>query len=78
VHFNPDIICPEEMPAVEFPSPGGLSVVEAAELLRALVASPRVLALVATQFDPSADADGRYASRLVDILASALARHPAA
>jgi arginase len=77
VHFNVDVIAPLAMPAVEVETPGGgLSLVEAAELLRALLASPRVRALVVTQYDPERDPDGHCAQRIVDLITSALARHP--
>jgi arginase len=76
VHWNVDVIRPEEMPAVEVPTPGGLTLAEAGELLRALVSSPRVVALVVTQLNPAADPDGRCAQAVVDLLASAVARHP--
>jgi arginase len=75
VHFNVDVIRPEEMPAVECVTPGGLTAPAAAELLRALVASPRVVALAVTQYDPDLDAGGGCAQRIVDLVASALARH---
>ena len=78
VHFNVDVIRTEEMPAVEVETGrGGLSVFEAAELLRDLLASPRVVALDVVQYDPTRDPEGRYARVIVDLVASALARHPA-
>jgi arginase len=77
VHFNVDVVRIEEMPAVEVATPGGgLTFLEAAELLRSLLASPRVVALVLTQYDPSRDPERKLAPRLVDLLASSLARHP--
>jgi arginase len=77
VHFDVDVIRTEEMPAVEVRTGGGgLTVLEAAELLRALLASTRVVALEVVQYDPSLDPDGRLARRIVDMIASALARHP--
>jgi arginase len=79
VHFGVDVIRSEEMPATSGPRMGGgISLLEAAELLRALVASPRVVALVVTGYDPSADGDGRYGQKLVDLIVSAMVRHPAA
>jgi arginase len=74
VHFNPDAIASSEMPALEMPSPpGGLTFVEAAELLRTLLVSPRVVALVVSQYDPDHDTDGKIAPHLVDLIASAIA-----
>ena len=78
VHFNVDVIRIEEMPAVEVMTEGGgLTALEAAELLRTLLASPRVVALNVVQFDPSRDPDGRCARAIVDLVTSALVRHPA-
>ena len=79
VHFDVDVIRTEEMPAVEVRTGGGgLTVFEAAALLRALLASPKVVALEVVQYDPSLDPDGICARRIVDMIASALARHSAA
>jgi len=78
VHLDVDVIRTDEMPAVEVQTGGGgLTALEAAELLRALLASPRVVALEVVQYDPDRDTDGRCARRIVDLVASALARHPA-
>jgi arginase len=78
VHLDVDVIRLEEMPAVEVATGGGgLTALEAAELLRTLLASPRVVALEVVQYDPDRDPDGRCARTIVDLIASALARHPA-
>jgi arginase len=79
VHFDVDVVRAEEMPAVEVVTGGGgLTWLEAAELLRALLASPRVIALEVVQYEPDRDPEGRYARRIVDLITSALARHPSA
>ena len=76
VHFDVDVVRTEEMPAVEVQTGGGgLTWIEAADLLRSLLASPRVIALEVVQYDPDRDPDGAYARRVVDLLTSALARH---
>jgi len=78
VHFDVDVIRTEEMPAVEvLTGGGGLTWLEAAEVLRALLASPRVIALQVVQYDPDRDVEGVHARRIVDLVTSALARHPA-
>jgi arginase len=79
VHFNVDAIAATEMPAVEIPAlGGGLSMAEAADLLRSVLASPRVQALVVTQYDPVRDHERQCAQRIVDLVTSALTRHPTA
>jgi arginase len=75
VHLDLDIIRTEEMPAVEVPTPGGgLTLLEAAALLRALLHPPRVVALTLVEYDPDRDPDRVYARKVVDLVASALAR----
>jgi len=75
VHLDVDVIDPEQMPVRRTPTPGrGLDFEEAAALLCALAASPRVVALEVMEFDPDADADGRVARRLVELIARAVAR----
>jgi arginase len=76
VHLDIDVIRIEEMPAVEVATPGGgLTLLEAAELLRSLLASPRVVALVVVEYDPERDLERTYAQKIVDLVTSALARH---
>jgi len=74
VHLDVDIVGPDEMPAkVSMTSGDGLSWREASDLLAALVASPRVVALEVTEFCPAKDPEGAYARRLVALLSRALA-----
>jgi arginase len=76
VHFDVDVIDPAEGIACSTLTPGtGLSFAEASDLLTALLASPRVVALEVTEYHPEADPDGRGARRLVELLTRALARH---
>jgi len=75
VHLDVDVIDPSEMPATNTTTPGpGLSFAEAAELVTALVASPRVVALEVCEFQPRRDPDGTAARRLVDLLVRAVTR----
>jgi arginase len=75
VHFDVDVVDPSELPAKSSLTPGrGLSLVEASDLLAALVASPRVVALEVTELNPAADADGSCARKVVDLVARALSR----
>jgi len=52
----------------------GLSLAECSDLLTALLASPRVVALELVEYDPDHDPDGRGARALVELLARAVAR----
>jgi arginase family enzyme len=63
------------MPAKATLTPGeGLSFAEASDLLTALLASPRVVALEVAEYDPGRD-PGTVAPRLVEMLARAVGRH---
>jgi arginase len=75
VHLDVDVIDPAEMPAKSVITPGpGLSLQETGDLLTALLASPRVVALEVCEFQPQRDPDGSYARKVIDLLARALTR----
>lgn len=75
VHLDVDAIDPAEMPAHDVVTPGpALSLAEVSDLVTALVASPRAVALVVAEFNPRRDADGTQARKIVDLIVRALAR----
>lgn len=75
VHLDVDVIGPGEMPAKDVLTPGeGLSLAEASDLLAALLASPRVVALELAEYNPDLDPERACARRLVELLARAVAR----
>jgi arginase len=69
LHFDVDVFDQEEMPAVTYPLPDGLGWEHAEALLRPLVGSRRLVGLSVADFVPDKDADGRYARRLVELVA---------
>jgi arginase len=73
VHLDVDAIDYAEMP-IKDSGDGGLSVAEVSDLVTALVASPRVVALHVAEFNPGRDPDGAHARKVVDLLARAVAR----
>ena len=74
VHLDVDAVDPAEMPAKAAITPGpGFSWQEASDLLTALVASPRVVALEVAEFDPSRDPVGACARKVVELVARAVA-----
>jgi arginase len=76
VHLDVDLLDPTEMAAKDPLLPGpGLTWAEASDLLTALLASPRVVALQIAEFNPSLDPDGTAARRLVGVIARAVLRH---
>jgi arginase len=77
VHFDASVVRPSEMPAGSRTPPGGLTLVEAGDLLRTMLTSSRVIALVVSGYNPAADADGACARKVVDLVASAMTRHGA-
>ena len=77
VHFDVDVFDQAEMPAVTYPLPDGLGWEHAEALLRTLVGSRRLVGLSVADFVPDKDTDGRYARRLVDLVAGLFAPRPA-
>lgn len=76
VHLDVDLLDPSDMAAKNPLTPGpGLTWAEASDLLTALLASPRVVALQIAEFNPSLDAGGAAAQRLVALIARAVLRH---
>lgn len=75
VHLDVDVIDPAEMTAKHSPAPGaGLLFDEASDLLVALLASRRVVALELCEYLPERDPGLVIGRRLVDVLARAVAR----
>jgi arginase len=75
VHLDVDAIDPADMPARWAATPGaGLSLSEASDLVTALVASPRVVALEVCELVPERDPDGACARRLVELIVRAVDR----
>lgn len=70
LHVDVDILDPEVLPAVDSPSPGGLTGDQLVELLRAL--APGAVGAQVAVFDPDLDPDGRYARMLTDIVVEGL------
>ncbi|HYD54721.1 MAG TPA: arginase family protein [Gemmatimonadaceae bacterium] len=72
VHFDVDAIHSSIIPAVDSPEPDGLSLDEAARLLRPLVTSPRCAAVQVTIYDPGLDPERVAGRRIVELLAANL------
>jgi arginase len=75
VHLDVDVIDPAEMPAKQSITPGeGLTFAEASDLVAALLASPRVIALEVAEYQPDRDPDRACAKKLVELIVRAVAR----
>ena len=76
VHLDVDLVDASEMPAKEGLTPGaGLTLGEASDLVTALLASPRVVALEVVEYQPLRDPDRACARGLVDLITRAVSRH---
>jgi arginase family enzyme len=70
-----DVIDAAEMPAKQFLTSGtGLAYAEVSDLVTAILASPRVIALEVTEYDPSRDPTGEHARKVVDLIVRATRR----
>jgi arginase len=75
VHLDVDVIDPAEMPAKGSRTEGAaLSLAEVSDLVTALVASPRAVALEVAEFQPEKDPDGACARKIVEVISRAVAR----
>jgi arginase len=71
-HVDLDALSSEAMPAVDYLLPGGLDWSELTALLRPLTASPALLGMDVTIYNPSLDPQRRLAPRIVQLLAEGL------
>jgi arginase len=74
LHLDLDVLDQEELPAVSYPQPGGLSWDQLGELLGPLVVSERLVGMSVADLQADLDPDGTYARRVVDLLATQLSR----
>jgi arginase len=75
VHLDVDAIDPAEMPAKDTLTPGpGLTLAEVSDLVTAIVASPRVIALEVSEYVPALDPDRTHARKVVDLVVRAVVR----
>ncbi len=72
VHFDTDVLRPEDAPAQNYLAPGGPSRDELAGVFQALRASGRVVAVSVSCWNPAADGGGATARVCLDLLADLL------
>ena len=70
LHVDLDVLDPAHLPAVDSPSPGGLSPAELTDLLASL--APGATGAQVTVFDPDLDPDGSYASLVAGVVVDGL------
>ena len=72
VHFDIDVITSDDMPAVDVPHSNGLTYDEAARALKIFVKSDHFIGMEVTEFNADKDPDHQLATRLTDLIISAL------
>lgn len=73
VHFDTDIVDPAEIPAMNYPSPGGPSAATVSRVFRHLAKSGRIQAVSLSSWNPDLDTDGRSREISMSLLAELLA-----
>ena len=68
LHLDLDVLDAEELPAVDYPQPGGITWAELTELALPLAASPALLGADVTILNPTLDPDGHHVARAADLL----------
>lgn len=72
LHFDVDVLDPGIAPGVTFPTPGGLSVEQAVNIARGLIANKPVVAISLTALNPENDSGGRTVQAALDVLLNVL------
>ena len=73
VHCDLDVLDGGEIAAVDFPAPGGISLVQMGVILARLSGAPGFTGLEITNYNPDRDPDGEAARRVVNLLTVGLA-----
>ncbi len=72
IHVDADVLDESVLPAVDSPTPDGMSAAELIQLLRPLVADPRAVGMELTIYDPKLDPDCSGARTLAALLEETL------
>jgi arginase len=72
VHLDTDVLDVAELPSVNVPGTGGLSVSDARTILQEIAKHKNLLALDIAQYNPDKDPDGSGAKKLVELLVEIL------
>jgi arginase len=68
VHFDVDLINPDEAPAMSYRAPGGPSVAELSAVFRGLDRTGRIAAVSVSTWNPGLDQDGRTQAVCLSLL----------
>jgi arginase len=72
LHLDVDVISGDDLPAVNVPQTGGLSLAQVRDSLKKFAAHKNLLGFDVAQFNPDKDPDGSAAKKIVDLLVEAL------
>jgi arginase len=75
VHFDVDILDPEDAPAMNYPAPGGPSVALLRQVFQRLAATRQITAVSVSAWNPEMDSDGR-SRRVIMPLLDELVKRP--
>jgi arginase len=68
IHFDTDIIDPNDAPAMSYPAPGGPTAVDLQAIFRALAIKGQITAVSMSTWNPELDADGRSQAVCMQLL----------
>jgi len=71
-HLDFDVVDPELIPAVNYPTPGGLTMEETAVIIRTLLGTGKVRAIELAAYNASKDKDAESAKDIIELLRAIL------
>ena len=71
-HLDVDVVEPELIPSVNYPTPGGLTFEETSMIVRNLAATQKLRALEVASYNPMKDKGGASAKRIAELLRATL------
>ena len=73
IHFDLDVLDPDEFPYLAYPEPGGLPIGEAIALVRRIAGESEIVGFTVTEFAPASDLDASEGSKVIARLCAAAA-----
>ena len=73
-HLDVDVVDPELIPSVNYPTPGGLTMEESSTIIGELSRTGKLRAIELAAYDPSKDARGASAKKIVELMSKSFAR----
>lgn len=68
IHFDVDVICPEDVPAVGYPATGGITAQELRGVFRYLAQAGEIVGVSMASWDPDADDGGKSERMCMELL----------